>query len=81
MAAAYPFIDEFLPAGTVASLERLGELLAGARHPRSRISGRRRDSEPSGAGDHAALAAAHPHTVHPPSLEPPGDPRVARPLS
>lgn len=29
MRAAYPFIDDFLPAGTVASLERLGEILAG----------------------------------------------------
>ena len=31
MQAAYPFIDDFLPAGTVASLERLGEILAGVR--------------------------------------------------
>jgi len=30
MKAAYPFIDDFLPAGTVASLERLGQVLAGA---------------------------------------------------
>jgi hypothetical protein len=30
MRAAYPFIDDFLPAGTLASLERLGEVLAGA---------------------------------------------------
>jgi uncharacterized protein with von Willebrand factor type A (vWA) domain len=29
MQAAYPFIDDFLPAGTVASLERLGQVLAG----------------------------------------------------
>jgi uncharacterized protein with von Willebrand factor type A (vWA) domain len=29
MQAAYPYIDDFLPAGTVASLERLGEILAG----------------------------------------------------
>ena len=29
MRAAYPFIDDFLPAGTLASLERLGEVLAG----------------------------------------------------
>ena len=26
-----PYIDDFLPAGTVASLERLGEILAGVR--------------------------------------------------
>jgi uncharacterized protein with von Willebrand factor type A (vWA) domain len=31
MRAALPFVDDFLPAGTVASLERLGEVLAGAR--------------------------------------------------
>ena len=30
MKAAYPFIDDFLPAGTLASLERLGQVLAGA---------------------------------------------------
>ncbi|HEY4752751.1 MAG TPA: VWA domain-containing protein, partial [Candidatus Limnocylindrales bacterium] len=29
MRAAYPFIDDFLPAGTLASLERLGHVLAG----------------------------------------------------
>ncbi|HEY6056503.1 MAG TPA: VWA domain-containing protein [Candidatus Limnocylindrales bacterium] len=33
MAAAYPSIDDFVPAGSVASLERLGELLAGMREP------------------------------------------------
>jgi uncharacterized protein with von Willebrand factor type A (vWA) domain len=31
MRAAYPFIDDFVPAGTVASLERLGEILGGVR--------------------------------------------------
>ena len=30
MKAAFPFIDDFLPAGTLASLERLGEVLSGA---------------------------------------------------
>jgi uncharacterized protein with von Willebrand factor type A (vWA) domain len=30
MRAAYPYIDDFLPAGTLASLERLGQILAGA---------------------------------------------------
>ncbi len=29
MRAAYPYIDDFLPAGTIASLERLGEILGG----------------------------------------------------
>jgi uncharacterized protein with von Willebrand factor type A (vWA) domain len=36
MRAAYPFIDDFLPAGTLASLERLGEVLAGASQGSSR---------------------------------------------
>ncbi len=30
MRAAFPYIDDFLPAGTLASLERLGSILAGA---------------------------------------------------
>ncbi len=80
MAAAYPFIDDFLPAGTVASLERLGLLLAGAREPRARRPRIVGPGGPSGAGDHAALAAAHPHAA-PPALEPPGDPTVPRPLA
>lgn len=36
MKAAYPFIDDFLPAGTLASLERLGQVLAGASQGSSR---------------------------------------------
>src|SRR5919109_4791023 len=39
MKAAYPYIDDFLPAGTIASLERLGEILAGARVSENRLSG------------------------------------------
>ncbi len=35
MQAAWPFIDDFLPAGTVASLERLGRVLAGGTTGRS----------------------------------------------
>jgi uncharacterized protein len=31
MRAAYSYVDDVLPAGTVASLERLGEILAGIR--------------------------------------------------
>jgi hypothetical protein len=30
MKAAFPYIDDFVPAGTLASLEILGEILAGA---------------------------------------------------
>jgi uncharacterized protein with von Willebrand factor type A (vWA) domain len=36
MKAAYPYIDDFLPAGTLASLERLGEILAGSSQGSSR---------------------------------------------
>ena len=51
MRAAYPYIDDFLPAGTVASLERLARSWAasgratrggGARPPRTRRCRRRR---------------------------------------
>ena len=79
MAAAYPFIDEFLAAGTVASLERLGELLAGAR--RSRVTGpRAAGGAPVTPREHAAIAAAHPHPTRPAEIEAAGDPSVARPL-
>ncbi len=50
MRAAYPYIDDFLPAGTVASLERLGEILGGVR-----ATDTRRGSE---AASHAALPGA-----------------------
>ena len=54
MRAAFPYIDDFLAAGTIASLERLGEVLAGAR-----AADVRRGSE----------AAAHVSPV-PPSQQP-----------
>jgi len=50
MRAAIPYIDDFLPAGTVASLERLGEILGGVR-----AGDTRRGSE---AAAHAALPGA-----------------------
>lgn len=49
MRAAYPYIDDFLAAGTVASLERLGEILGGVR-----AGDTRRGSE---AAAHAAIPA------------------------
>jgi uncharacterized protein with von Willebrand factor type A (vWA) domain len=55
MRAAYPYIDDFLPAGTVASLERLGEILGGVR-----AGDTRRGSE---AAAHAALPGAFGPTV------------------
>jgi uncharacterized protein with von Willebrand factor type A (vWA) domain len=50
MRAAYPYIDDFLAAGTVASLERLGEILGGVR-----AGDTRRGSE---AAAHAAIPEA-----------------------
>ncbi len=51
MRAAFPYIDDFLPAGTVASLERLGEILGGVR-----AGDTRRGSE---AAAHAAIPSGH----------------------
>jgi uncharacterized protein with von Willebrand factor type A (vWA) domain len=42
MRAAYPFIDDFVAAGTLGSLERLGELLAERSSPHARLLGRPR---------------------------------------
>jgi len=65
MRAAFPYIDDFLPAGSVASLERLGEILAGVRasdpdrgrEAASHVSG---DGIPGlpGAGEPPALVSA-----------------------
>jgi uncharacterized protein with von Willebrand factor type A (vWA) domain len=80
MRAAYPYVDDFLPAGTVASLERLGEILGGVRSADTR-----RGSE---AAAHAALPTAiagtpaTPSITAPPSIigGTPTDPREPRPL-
>jgi uncharacterized protein with von Willebrand factor type A (vWA) domain len=76
MRAAFPYIDDFLPAGTVASLERLGEILAGVRAGDTR------------RGSEAAAHAAIPSVPELGSLTPPPaigeravDPRAARPLT
>ena len=77
MRAAFPYIDDFLPAGTVASLERLGEILAGVR-----AGDTRRGSE---AAAHAALpgTAELRATTAPPAVvgERRVDPSTARPLN
>jgi hypothetical protein len=77
MRAAFPYIDDFLPAGTVASLERLGEILAGVR-----AGDTRRGSE---AAAHAALpgAAELRAVAAPPAVVGGGrvDPATARPLN
>ena len=49
MRAAYPYIDDFLPAGTVASLERLGEILSGYRSSDTRRGGEAAASADAGA--------------------------------
>ncbi len=76
MRAAFPYIDDFLAAGTVANLERLGEILAGVR-----ATDTRRGSE---AAAHAALPSApDPASVAMPAAlgERTVDPRAARPLT
>jgi uncharacterized protein with von Willebrand factor type A (vWA) domain len=75
MRAAYPYIDDFLPAGTVASLERLGEILGGVRS-----SDTRQGAE---AAAHAALpGVADLAEVAPPTAVggTPTDPDTARPI-
>ena len=75
MRAAYPYIDDFLPAGTVASLERLGEILGGVRSADTR-----RGSENAA---HAALPEVGAAAVGaPPSVVggPSTDPTSARPM-
>ena len=64
MRAAYPYIDDFLPAGTVASLERLGEILGGVR-----AGDTRRGSE---AAAHAAMPGATGPAGGPAVAAPPG---------
>ena len=73
MRAAYPYVDDFLAAGTVASLERLGEILAGGRGADTR-----RGSE---AAAHAAPApdAVRTFTL-PPKVARHPDPATAQPL-
>ena len=76
MRAAFPYIDDFLAAGTVANLERLGEILAGVR-----ATDTRRGSE---AAAHAALPSApDPASIAMPAAigERTVDPRAARPLT
>ena len=76
MRAAFPYIDDFLAAGTVANLERLGEILGGVR-----ATDTRRGSE---AAAHAALpGAAVPDVAVVPGVVggTPTDPGTARPLA
>ena len=77
MRAAMPYIDDFVAAGTVASLERLGEIVAGIRSSDTRRGGEA--AAGADAGDRrssAAILAAAPAPLDPWS----GDPTAARPL-
>jgi uncharacterized protein with von Willebrand factor type A (vWA) domain len=77
MRAAYPYIDDFLPAGTVASLERLGEILSGVRS-----SDVRRGGDAAASADAGARAGATIRDLAPPRTVFPGHvpPSEARPL-
>jgi uncharacterized protein len=77
MRAALPFVDDFLAAGTVASLERLGAILAGA--------GSRNVGRVGEAAAHVPVEVASGAAVRsllpPPAIdEPSADPATARPL-
>ena len=60
MRAAFPYIDDFLPAGTVASLERLGEILSGARSGDLRRGGEAAASADAGARGQATIRELEP---------------------
>jgi uncharacterized protein with von Willebrand factor type A (vWA) domain len=62
MRAAFPYIDDFLPAGTVASLERLGEILSGVRS-----SDVRRGGDAAASADAGARAGATMRELAPPA--------------
>jgi uncharacterized protein with von Willebrand factor type A (vWA) domain len=74
MRAAFPYIDDFLAAGTIASLERLGEVLGGARAADVRRGG--------GAAAHIApvpaaqLAEAMPSALPVTPADPSAPPRI-----
>ena len=76
MRAAMPYIDDFVAAGTVASLERLGEILAGIRSSDTRRGGEAAAGADAGARQSSeAIRAMAPDVV-----DLPGDPSAARPL-
>jgi hypothetical protein len=83
MSAALPFVDDFVPAGTLASLERLGVLLSDA--PTRREAARRARGL-GGEGARSAARAPLVTSVRPDVRavaavrDPAADPGVARPL-
>jgi uncharacterized protein with von Willebrand factor type A (vWA) domain len=77
MRAAMPYIDDFVPAGTVASLERLGEILSGIRSSDTRRGGEAAAGADAGNRlSSLALRAQVPEVIDPLT----GDPAAARPL-
>jgi hypothetical protein len=75
MRAAIPYVDDFLPAGTVASLERLGEILAGVRAGDTR-RGSEAAAHASLPGQNVPLVGAVPSVVGGSTV----DPSKPRPL-
>ena len=65
MRAAYPYLDDFVAAGTLASLERLGELLAEGSTPTGRLSGRPRKTGVGGGTGTAGWRGGVHSTRHP----------------
>ena len=80
MRAAMPYIDDFVPAGTVASLERLGEILAGVRSGDVRRGGEAAAAADAGGRQSSAAIRALGATGTPAPLDLAGDPDVAQPL-
>jgi uncharacterized protein with von Willebrand factor type A (vWA) domain len=80
MRAAMPYIDDFVPAGTVASLERLGEILAGVRSGDVRRGGEAAASADAGGRQSSAAIRAFSAAGTPAPLDLSGDPDVAQPL-
>lgn len=72
MRAAYPYLDDFVAAGTLASLERLGELLAEGSSPTGRMSGPRKVGVGSGAagGPGTGYVRAGVHSTRHPGARP-----------
>lgn len=80
MKAAFPYIDDFVPAGTLASLEVLGEILAGASMRGGGVAGRAVTAATT-VSPSVGLHAGAPDAGPPPAIDrPPGDPTAARPL-
>jgi uncharacterized protein len=80
MRAAMPYIDDFVPAGTVASLERLGEILAGIRSGDVRRGGDAAASADAGGRQSSAAIRSVLTSGTPAPLELGGDPDVAQAL-